>query len=67
MNKMERVADILGVKLGCEFNIIYSNGEFSVYNPHMLTEDGLKNCMGQTSDFALTQMLIGEASILLNY
>ena len=40
-NKMKELAGIFGLEIGEEFNIVDSNGEYSEYNPHKFTEEGL--------------------------
>ena len=40
-NKMKELAGIFGLEIGEEFNIIYNDGEYSQYNPHKFTEEGL--------------------------
>ena len=46
MNKMKEVAKALGYEVGEEFNLIFTDGKYSRYNPFKFTETDLVDTFG---------------------
>lgn len=63
MNKMEKVANMLGVELGEEFDLIYKNGMADKYNPYKIGKNGLFDCEGSYASIALHRLVTGEWTI----
>lgn len=58
MTNMEKIAEMLGVKIGEEFNIESYN-----YNPCKITESELIDCEGDYAGDILLDLLMGRAKI----
>ena len=60
-NKTKEIAGIFGLELGEEFNIV-SGGEYSAYNPHKFTEEGIIDKDGDGTAL-LTNLMLGRYTI----
>ena len=61
-NKIKEIAGIFGLEVGEEFNIVYSGGKYSEYNPYVFTEDGLVDKDGDLTPIP-TNLMRGEYTI----
>ena len=60
-NKMDEIAGIFGLELGEQFNIV-SRGEYSTFNPHRFTEEGLIDKDGDGTAL-LNNLMLGRYTI----
>ena len=58
MTNMEKVAEMLGVKIGEKFNI-----KGDLYNPHEITSNGLVDTAGDLTGDGLNELLTGDLII----
>lgn len=57
---MSQVAEMLGVEIGEEFEIMNEDGNTDDFNPYKITEEGLCNFMGAYCHQKLSYLLSGE-------
>lgn len=60
MNKIKKVAKVLGYEVGEEFNIIFGNGEYSEYNPFKFTETSLVDKDGEVVNNHIGCLITGN-------
>ena len=60
---MEKVAKMLGVEIGEEFNITYDNRRASTYDPYFIHSSGVVDKHFNPSDFVLRNLLNGTITI----
>ncbi len=58
-NHMADVAKMLGVELGEEFDVKYSN-----YNPYKITNEGLVDCKGEARESVLMKIITEKFEIV---
>ena len=63
MNKMKEVAKALGYEVGEEFNIIFTAGKYSRYNPFKFTETDLVDTFGGVFTNYIGRIITGEYKI----
>jgi hypothetical protein len=63
MNKMKEVAKALGYEVGEEFNLIFTAGKYSRYNPFKFTETDLVDKNGDVFTNYIGRIITGEYKI----
>ena len=63
-NYMSKVAEMLGVELGEEFNLVDKDGKPSAYNPYHIEEGGFIDCTGDDDAGFLAALLTGDFEIV---
>ena len=63
MNKMKEVAKALGYEVGEEFNLIFTAGKYSRYNPFKFTETDLVDTFGGVFTNYIGRIITGEYKI----
>ena len=63
MNKMKEVAKALGYEVGEEFNLIFTDGKYSRYNPFKFTETDLVDTFGGVFTNYIGRIITGEYKI----
>ena len=63
MNKMKEVAKALGYEVGEEFNLIFTDGKYSRYNPFKFTETDLVDKNGDVLTNYIGRIITGEYKI----
>ena len=63
MNKIKEVAKALGYEVGEEFNLIFTDGKYSRYNPFKFTETDLVDTFGGVFTNYIGRIITGEYKI----
>ena len=63
VNKMNELVGLLGVKLGEEFNIVNSDGDYLKYNPYYFTEDCIVDSDGFARNYLIIELITGDYTI----
>ena len=63
MNKMKEVAKALGYEVGEEFNLIFTDGKYSRYNPFKFTETDLVDTFGGVFTNYIGRIITGDYKI----
>ena len=63
MNKMKEVAKALGYEVGEEFNLIFTDGKYCMYNPFKFTETDLVDTFGGVFTNYIGRIITGEYKI----
>ena len=63
-NRMQEIAEMLGVEIGEEFDVINQYGDLIYGCPYKLTNEGCELQTRDTASFTLMQLLNGNCSIV---